>query len=50
MMYGGLSATRTRIPVAIARPMVIKLAEAQYGDNTIFKTLIADHSGITASQ
>ncbi|MEN6395542.1 MAG: tungstate ABC transporter substrate-binding protein WtpA, partial [Methanoregula sp.] len=37
-------------PCGYRAPMVIKLAEGQYGDNTIFEKLIGDHSGITASQ
>jgi molybdate/tungstate transport system substrate-binding protein len=37
-------------PCGYRTPMVIKLAETNYGDNTIFKTLIEDHSKITASK
>lgn len=36
-------------PCGYRTPMVIKLAEGYYGDDTIFKTLIEDHSKITAS-
>jgi molybdate/tungstate transport system substrate-binding protein len=36
-------------PCGYRTPMVIKLAEGYYGDSTIFKTLIEDHSKITAS-
>jgi molybdate/tungstate transport system substrate-binding protein len=37
-------------PCGYRTPMVIKLAEGYYGDDTIFRTLIEDHSGITATQ
>lgn len=37
-------------PCGYRTPMVIKLAENKYGDNTIFKTLIEDHSKITSSK
>jgi len=37
-------------PCGYRTPMVIKLAESKYGDNTIFKTLVEDHSKITASK
>ena len=37
-------------PCGYRTPMVIKLAEGQYGDDTIFKTLIEDHSKITATK
>jgi molybdate/tungstate transport system substrate-binding protein len=37
-------------PCGYRTPMVIKLAENTYGDNTIFKTLVEDHSKITSSK
>jgi len=37
-------------PCGYRTPMVIKLAESKYGDTTIFKTLVEDHSKITASK
>ncbi|HON81672.1 MAG TPA: tungstate ABC transporter substrate-binding protein WtpA [Methanoregulaceae archaeon] len=37
-------------PAGYRTPMVIKLAEGYYGDSSIFKTLIGDHSGITTSE
>lgn len=37
-------------PCGYRSPMVIKLAETKYGDNSIFKTLVEDHSKITASR
>lgn len=37
-------------PCGYRTPMVIKLAENKYGDNTIFKTLVEDHSKITSSK
>jgi molybdate/tungstate transport system substrate-binding protein len=37
-------------PCGYRTPMVIKLAESKYGDNTIFKTLVEDHSKITATK
>ena len=37
-------------PCGYRTPMVIKLAEGKYGDTTIFKTLIEDHSKITTSK
>jgi molybdate/tungstate transport system substrate-binding protein len=36
-------------PCGYRTPMVIKLAEGYYGDDTIFTTLVGDHSKITAS-
>jgi molybdate/tungstate transport system substrate-binding protein len=37
-------------PCGYRTPMVIKLAEGKYGDDTIFKTLVEDHSKITATK
>jgi len=37
-------------PAGYRTPMVIKLAESKYGDDTIFKTLIENHSKITATK
>lgn len=37
-------------PCGYRTPMVIKLAESKYGDDTIFKTLVEDHSKITATK
>jgi len=37
-------------PCGYRTPMVIKLAESKYGDNTIFTTLVEDHSKITATK
>ena len=37
-------------PCGYRTPMVIKLAESKYGDNTIFKTLVEDHSKITTTR
>jgi len=37
-------------PCGYRSPMVIKLAESNYGDDTIFKTLVEDHSNIVASK
>jgi len=37
-------------PCGYRTPMVIKLAEGKYGDNTIFKTLVEDHSKIIATK
>lgn len=37
-------------PCGYRTPMVIKLAEGKYGDDSIFKTLVGDHSKITATK
>ncbi len=37
-------------PCGYRTPMVIKLAEGKYGDDTIFKTLVEDHSKIVATK
>ena len=37
-------------PCGYRTPMVIKLAEGKYGDDTIFKNLVEDHSKITATK
>jgi len=37
-------------PCGYRTPMVIKLAESKYGDDTIFKTLVEDHSKISATK
>lgn len=37
-------------PCGYRTPMVIKLAEGKYGDNTIFNTLVEKHSKITATK
>ncbi len=37
-------------PCGYRTPMVIKLAEGYYGDDTLFATLVEEHSGITATK